>query len=112
MPKIQENGPYTFVLEFETQPAKAAPLIDDISAVVQRSFQPDRRFISASFHIREDGQRVLNYAQWTSPADYDAFMRELAEDANQAISEAISRHGARPLGGHSYNVRRIVERTG
>lgn len=109
MATIQQNGAYTFVVEFETDAAKIEELIEGIAAVVEQSFRPDRRFISAIFHVSNDKHRVLNYAQWTSQADYEAFMNEISNDTNQAIGEAIQRSGAKPLGGRGYSVRHIVE---
>ena len=110
MPTIQQDGAYTLAIEFETEPATVEEMIEGIAAVVERSFAPDPRFVSASFHVSEDGRRVLNYAQWTSRADYEAFMDEAPSEANEAIGEAIRRGGARPLAGHAYAVRRVVER--
>lgn len=110
MPTLQPNGPYTLVVEFETEPEKIDELIRDIAAVVEQSFRCDSRFVSASFHRSSDRRRMLNYAQWTSQKDYEAFMNEASEDADQAIGEAIRRSGSRPLGGHGYIVQRIVER--
>ena len=84
-------------------------MIEGIAEVVERWFGPDPRFVSASFHLSDDGRRVLNYAQWTSREDYQAFMDDLAEEANAAIGEATQRGGARPLGARGYAIRRIVE---
>lgn len=109
MPTIRPDGPYTLAIEFETEPATVEEMIEDIAAVVERYFGPDPRFVSASFHMSEDGRRVLNYAQWTSRADYEAFMDEAPDEANEAIGAAIQRSGAKPLGGHGYTVQRVVE---
>ena len=111
MPTIRQGGLYTLAIEFETDPTKAEAMIEAIAEVVERWFGPDPRFVSASFHLSDDGRRVINYAQWTSREDYQAFMDDLAEEANAAIGEAIQSSGARPLGGHAYAIRRIVEGT-
>lgn len=110
MPTIQADGPHVVIVQFETEPDQIEALIEGIAAVVERSFRPDRRFVSASFHARADGRRMLNYAQWTSAADYDAFMREIADGADREIGEAIARAGAKPLGPQPYVVRRVVAR--
>ena len=111
MPTIhQENAPYTLVIEFEVAPERQAALIAGIAGIVEASFRPDPRFVSANFHASLDGRRMLNYAQWTSQADYEAFMDGIRDGADEAIGEVIAHCGARPLGGHAYVVRRVVER--
>ena len=109
MSTIRQDGPYTLAIEFETDPATAEEMIEDIAEVVERWFGPDPRFVSASFHLSDDGRRVLNYAQWTSRADYQAFMDEAPDEVNAAVAQAIQRAGARPLGGRGYTVRRVVQ---
>ncbi len=112
MPTIHESAaPYTLVIEFEVAPDQQHPLIEGIADVVQHRFRPDPRFLSASFHASLDGRRMLNYAQWTSQADYDAFMGSAANEANdEANGAVIARCGARRLGIHAYTVHRVVER--
>ncbi len=88
MPIIHQNNLYTLVIEFETDPAKIEALIDGIAAAVEQSFCPDRRFVSASFHASDDGRRMLNYAQWTSQADYEAFMNDTSGNRTRTIGKS------------------------
>lgn len=111
MPTIIEKGPYTLIVEFEVDPTQQQQLIESIADVGEQAFRPDPRFISASFHASHDGQRVVNYAQWQSKEDYDAFMNSTRNTAQASIKEAILKCGAKPVYSNTYEVRRIVERT-
>ena len=68
IPTINENRYFTPIIEFEVTPKQHQVLIDGISDEVERRFTRYAGFVSASFYASEDGQRVINYAQWLSRA--------------------------------------------
>lgn len=45
-------------------------------------------FVSSNFHISDDGQHVVNYAQWRDRAAFDAFRRHPRQPELQAAIAA------------------------
>jgi hypothetical protein len=76
--KALRQIPHSTIISEKDRSREIEELIEGIATVAEQSFRPDRRFVSASFHASDDGRRMLNYAQWTSQADYEAFMQEMS----------------------------------
>ncbi|MBD2099959.1 antibiotic biosynthesis monooxygenase [Leptolyngbya sp. FACHB-261] len=111
MPTIEENRFFTPIIEFEVAPENQQAFIDAIADEVERYFKSYVGFISASFHASDDGQRVINYAQWRSKEDWTASGRVPHNDeASAAILEVIKRYGAEPLRGKVgfFRVARVI----
>jgi quinol monooxygenase YgiN len=73
---IEPNAPLTTLINvFETTPDTQQQVVELlIAATEQISKMPG--FRSANFHCSTDGQRVVNYAQWTNAES----MRSMLED--------------------------------
>ena len=70
---------------FEVSPEKADRLVDVLhEASGPISTMPG--FISANLHVSADRKRVVNYAQWRSREDFDAFLQH--PDAKPHMKEA------------------------
>lgn len=70
---------------FEVSPENADKLVD----ILHEASGPISRmpgFISANLHVSADKKRVVNYAQWRSRADYEAFQKN--PDAQPHMKEA------------------------
>ena len=70
---------------FEVSAENADKLVD----VLQEAWGPIGKmqgFISAYLHVSADKTRVVNYAQWRTRADYDAFQKN--PDAQPHMKEA------------------------
>jgi quinol monooxygenase YgiN len=78
MPTIDpNNNVITPIIIFSVAPDQQQFLFDTImNFLVDVKQQPG--FISASLHKSIDGQKVVNYAQWRSLADYQAFTQNAA----------------------------------
>ncbi|MCC5621375.1 antibiotic biosynthesis monooxygenase [Nostoc sp. CHAB 5715] len=63
-------------------------------------------FISASYHKSLDGTKVVNYAQWKSQADWQAFTQD---PQGAALGEKIKQVGIKASEASSYQVQRVIE---
>lgn len=84
MPTIaKHNDVITVIIIFAVEPERQQELIDTILEFLEAvKHQPG--FVSSSIHRSIDGVRVMNYAQWKTHSDYQAFinnseMRKLVE---------------------------------
>ena len=63
----------TLINVFVVEPDNQDKLIQILKEGTEALFRKQAGYISASFHKSMDGRRVVNYAQWRSPKDIDAF---------------------------------------
>ncbi|WP_250122685.1 antibiotic biosynthesis monooxygenase [Chroococcidiopsis sp. CCMEE 29] len=98
MPTIHENQFFTVLVEFEVDPSQQYTFINEIAEQVEQHFKSYAGFVSASFHASDDGQRVVNYAQWQSKEAWqDSFHAPNRNEVQTSIDELISRCGAKTL---------------
>ena len=79
------DGYLTLINTFEVSPENADKLAD----VLHEASGPISRmqgFISANLHVSADRKRVVNYAQWRSRADFEAFQKN--PDAQPHMKQA------------------------
>ena len=79
------DGYLILINTFEVSPENADKLVD----VLHEASGPIGKmqgFISANLHVSADKTRVVNYAQWRSRADLDAFLKN--PDAQPHMKEA------------------------
>ena len=71
----------TLINVFVVEPDDQERLIRVLEEGTKSLFSRQPGYISASFHKSKDGRRVINYGQWRSPKDIEAFRMnpELAE---------------------------------
>jgi len=100
----QDNA-FVVIVQFSVSPADIQTLIADIAAQVEAWVRDCPGFISASFHASEDGQRMVNYAQWSSRADWEAFMKRPEQSG---IRDAIEAAGAELFEARGYSVVRSI----
>ena len=75
MPIIAKNNEViTVIVVFAVEPVRQQELIDTIIEFVETAVKHQPGFTSSSIHKSLDGVRVMNYAQWRSQEDYEAFM--------------------------------------
>ncbi|GAC1449844.1 MAG: hypothetical protein NVS2B14_20280 [Chamaesiphon sp.] len=107
MPTISETSNiFTEIIVFTLEKEQQQNLIDAIVSEVDRWVRHCPGFISATFHKSLDGTKVVNYAQWRSQADWQAF----TEDPQVAIiREKINQIGVKERNAQSYQVQQIIE---
>ncbi|UFP94020.1 antibiotic biosynthesis monooxygenase family protein [Gloeobacter morelensis] len=71
----RSNGLTTAIIIFAVEPSRQADLLANIERFLMATVQYQAGFVSATLHKSLDGARVVNYAQWRTEADYDAFLR-------------------------------------
>lgn len=89
MPTIaKHNDVITVIVLFKVLPEQQQELVDTIIEFVETVVQHQLGFVSASIHKSLDGGRVMNYAQWRSQEDYDAFVKNSSvQSAGAKLSE-------------------------
>jgi len=71
---IRANGEITTLINvFVVEPEDQEKLIQVLKEGTEMLFSKQPGYISASFHKSKDGRRVVNYGQWRSPKDIEAF---------------------------------------
>jgi tetracenomycin F1 monooxygenase len=83
---IDQKAPLvTVIVRFLVSPAHQERLLDLTETLMGPLMRQQPGFISSSFHRGRDGTQVVNYAQWRSEADYEAFQRD------PAVQEPVGR---------------------
>jgi heme-degrading monooxygenase HmoA len=63
----------TLINVFVVDPDQQDQLIQVLKEGTETLFRNQPGYIAASFHKSQDGRRVINYSQWRSPKDVEAF---------------------------------------
>lgn len=92
---IEASAPcVTLINVYEVEPDRQAELAHLLSEITDAEIRAQPGFVSVSVHSSFDGKRVVNYAQWASKADFDAFMREPSTQAQlkrfAALAKSVS----------------------
>ncbi len=75
MPTIAKNNHVlTVIIIFSVEPERQQQLVDTIIEFLETAVKHQPGFVSSSIHKSLDGVRVMNYAQWQSQSDYNAFI--------------------------------------
>lgn len=75
MPAIAKNNDLiTVIIIFAVEPERQQELVDTIAEFAETAVKHLSGFVSSSIHKSLDGVRVMNYAQWKSQEDYEAFI--------------------------------------
>ena len=107
MPTISEAGNlFTEIVVFTVEPEQQQALIDAIVGEVDRWVKHSPGFISASYHKSLDGTKVVNYAQWQSQGDWQAFTQN---PQGKVLGEKIKQVGIKASEASSYQVQRVIE---
>lgn len=75
MTKLDPIDGYAVLINtFTVRPEKAEALL----ALLEEATETMRRmpgFVSANLHLSENRERIVNYAQWRSKADFEAMLK-------------------------------------
>ncbi|MGN5377149.1 antibiotic biosynthesis monooxygenase family protein [Streptomyces lasalocidi] len=64
----------TLIYVFTVSPDRQAELIELLARATEETMKHQPGFICANFHASQDGERVINYAQWESEDHYRAML--------------------------------------
>ena len=95
----KSNDVITVVIIFAVDPAQQQELVDIIIEFLETTVKHQPGFVSSSIHKSIDGVRVMNYAQWKSPEDYQAFVKNAEVQAQGQKLSNFQIHEA-----HTYEV--------
>src|SRR5215204_7457026 len=84
----KENNVVTLINVFTVEAENQQKLVDMLVEATEKVMKDIPGFISASIHKSSDGVRVTNYAQWRSPQDFSAMLKNAdAQKHMKPISE-------------------------
>jgi heme-degrading monooxygenase HmoA len=91
---IDPNQPVTTLMNvFTVRPERQAELVALLSKATEEAIAGMPGFVSANIHASADGERVVNYAQWTSEEAMRAMLADPVAQPHLAaageIAEAI-----------------------
>ncbi|MET9087887.1 antibiotic biosynthesis monooxygenase family protein [Streptomyces sp. NPDC004237] len=96
----------TLINVFTVAPDRQAELIALLARATEETMKRQPGFISANFHASQDGERVINYAQWESEEHYRAMLANpearvhmdqaaiIATDVQPRLFHVRSTHGS------------------
>ncbi|WP_326569072.1 antibiotic biosynthesis monooxygenase family protein [Amycolatopsis rhabdoformis] len=80
----------TLINVFTVDPAHQQELVDVLVSATEHHIRHREGFISANIHTSTDGTRVLNYAQWTDVAHFEAMLADPACRPHLAAAAALA----------------------
>ncbi|MEV7321991.1 antibiotic biosynthesis monooxygenase family protein [Streptomyces sp. NPDC093970] len=95
----------TLINVFTVPPDRQAELIALLARATEETMRRQPGFICANFHASQDGERVINYAQWESEQHYRAMLANpearahmdeaatIATDVQPRLFHVLSTHG-------------------
>jgi quinol monooxygenase YgiN len=90
MTTLNPDAGLTVVINtFRVKPGKAEELLALLETATEETMGRTPGFVSANFHVNDDGSRVINYAQWRSKADFEAMTKDPKAHAHMAKAEAL-----------------------
>ncbi|PZG35445.1 antibiotic biosynthesis monooxygenase [Spongiactinospora gelatinilytica] len=90
----------TFINVIDVDPAKQEELIAVLNEGTEKVISQKPGFVSVNIIASKDGKRVINYAQWRSPADVQAL---LSDPEAQAFAKRVAELGTPGPGLYSVN---------
>ncbi|EFW90509.1 tetracenomycin polyketide synthesis hydroxylase TcmH [Haladaptatus paucihalophilus DX253] len=100
-----ETDVTTLINVFTVVPERQDELVDLLADATEETMRHLPGFVSANIHRSRDGERVVNYAQWESEADYEAIFErpDVREHMDGALELATADY-------HLYDVALTDER--
>lgn len=73
----RETNKIVALVQFSVRPEEIDEFLRNAFALVKDHVRHQPGFISANFHVRLDRHQVMNYTEWESEAQYDAFIKTI-----------------------------------
>lgn len=93
MTTIDEKSDVTTLINaFTVPPERQGELVSLLADATEETMRHLPGFVSANIHRSRDGERVVNYAQWESEADFEAIFErpEVREHMDGALELATA----------------------
>jgi heme-degrading monooxygenase HmoA len=72
----KDNKVFTVIVNFSVEPSKQQKLVEDIVDNLETVVKKYSGFVSSSIHKSLDGTRVVNYVQWETREDFEAYLKD------------------------------------
>ena len=95
----KDNRVVTLINVFTVEPENQQRLVDMLVEATEKTMKNLSGFVSANIHKSTDGVRVANYAQWRSPEDFVAMLKNPEATAHMKPIMEIAKFDA-----HLYEV--------
>ncbi|MFJ9822551.1 antibiotic biosynthesis monooxygenase family protein [Streptomyces sp. NPDC101151] len=101
----------TLINVFTVSPDRQDELIELLVRATEKTMKHQPGFVCANFHASQDGERVINYAQWQTEEHYRAMLAnpearvhmdqaaKIATDVQPRLFHVRSTHFTAPLEG-------------
>lgn len=86
----EDESVLTLINVFTVDPDDQDELVDCLVSATEAMMADKPGFVSANLHASLDGERVVNYAQWQSRADFEAIFEDPDVQSHMAEIEAIA----------------------
>jgi quinol monooxygenase YgiN len=73
-----KDGYAVLINTFRVAPERAEALMTLLERATEEIMRFQPGFVSANLHLSDDRTRIVNYAQWRSPADFEAMLQDPA----------------------------------
>lgn len=80
----------TLINIFTVTPDRQAELVEALVKATEEHMRHRPGFISANVHASNDGERVINYAQWQSEDDFRAMLADPAAQEHMAHAAQLA----------------------
>lgn len=112
MMTISTQSPvFTVVTLFTTKPEEQEKFLNAFKLSVQ-GMRKHAGFVAASLHRSSDGTTIINYMQWRSQSDFEAFVgRAGRAEREREFQELLAQQGYPPPDRRPYEVVLLAERS-
>ncbi|MEM8655709.1 MAG: antibiotic biosynthesis monooxygenase [Pseudomonadota bacterium] len=87
MPEISSE-PFIQIVRFKIAKGGAEPLMHAIFDHLDAWIRDCDGFVSSNFHVSDNGQHVINYAQWRDKTAFDGFLHHPRQpELREAIAD-------------------------
>ncbi|MEU7433679.1 antibiotic biosynthesis monooxygenase family protein [Streptomyces sioyaensis] len=91
--KIEAGRPVaTLINVFTVVPERQAELVALLSRATEETMKDRPGFVSANIHASQDGERVVNYAQWESEEHFRAMLADPAAREHMTRAAELAEH--------------------
>jgi len=102
---------FTVVTLFTTKPEDQERFLNAFKLSVQ-GMRKHPGFVAAGLHRSSDGTTILNYLQWRSQADFEAFVgRSGRAEREREFQELVAQQGYAPPDRRPYEVVLLAEKS-
>jgi heme-degrading monooxygenase HmoA len=89
-PTIDGDEGFVVLVRSPIEPEEAEGHVVRVTRAIEGYISSLPGYISGNLHVRLDKHEFLNYTEWTTERDYDAFIASLEEERGQEVVKNVS----------------------